>query len=173
MQQKTSETQAESVDRAQAPSAVLCHQTVGRFRVRVASRRKDDSYLRLVRETLERHGSVLEVETMSLTASVRVLHRGDLMEVLSYAENAGLFRVTPKEPRAPTIVHWLDMLDRFDTDVLFPRMEKNPQHAATGLFMLAVLQVLRGSVLPSAPSLLAEAMALLRQAKQRNERDDG
>ena len=69
MQQKTSETRAESADRAKAPSAVLCHQTLGRFRVRIASRRKDDAHLQLVRETLERHASVLEVETMSLTGS--------------------------------------------------------------------------------------------------------
>jgi hypothetical protein len=171
MQHKTSETGAEPADRVKPPCAVLCHQTVGRFRLRIAERRKDDAYFQQVREGLQRHASVLGVETTSLTGSVLVLHRGDSAEILSDAENADLFRVAPKEHQPPPIVHWLDALDRFDEDFLFPRMNEKPQRAAIGLFMLAVLQALRGSILPSAPSLLGEAMALLRKTRAERESD--
>ena len=47
---------------------------------------------------------------------------------------------------AGTIVDWLDRLDRFDTEFLFAKMERSPQRAATGLFMLAVLQALEFSI---------------------------
>ena len=173
MQHKTSKTGVESVDRTQAPRAALCHETAGRFRLRIAERRKDEAYLREVREGLARHVLVLKVETASLTGSVLVLHRGDRAEILSYAERSGLFRVASRERHAPAIIRWLDALDRFDTDFLFPHMNERPQRAAAGLFMLAVLQVLRGSVLPSAPTLLGEAMRLLREAPERAGSDEG
>jgi hypothetical protein len=38
--------------------------------------------------------------------------------------------------------------------------------------MLAVMQVARGSVVPSAPSLLAEAMRLLREASSKSGGED-
>lgn len=170
MQQETSETGAKSVDRTRVPRASLCHRTEGRFRVRVAEHRKDEAYLAAVREVLSSHPAVSRVETAALTGSVLVLHRGDASEILSFAAAAGLFEVCAPVDHGPAIVHWLDALDRFDTDFLFPRMNEKPQRAATGLFMLAVLQALRGSVLPSAPSILGEAMALLRKARAESER---
>jgi hypothetical protein len=171
MPYKTSETEPEPVDQTEAPQAVLCHRTAGRFRLRVAERRNDEAYLGRVREALEQHASVLEVATTPLTGSVLVLHRGDEADVLASVEASGLFRVTRERDRTLTIVHWLDELDRFDTDFLFARMNEKPQRAAIGLFMLAVLQALRGSFLPSAPSLLGEAMGLLREGRARANRD--
>lgn len=165
MQRRTSETEAEPVDPAEPPRALLCHRTDGRFRVRIADHRKDDAYLEKVRERLGRHPSVVGVETAALTGSVLVSHRGDADEILAFAAGSGLFAVSSGMDREPAVVRWLDALDRFDTDFLFPRMNEKPQRAATGLFMLAVLQAVRGSVIPSAPSLLGEAMALLRKAR--------
>lgn len=170
MGQETSKTEPEPADRTSAPEALLCHRTKGRFRVRIAERRRDEEYLREVRRALERHVAVVAVETTALTASVLVVHRGELEEILTYAERAGLFQLVTRE-QDPAIVRWLDALDRFDTDVLLPRLNDKPQRAATGLFMLAVLQALRGSILPSAPTLLAEAMVLLREARARAERE--
>lgn len=175
MHEKTADTAVEPAEQSRAPRALLCHRTDGRFRVRVAEHRKDDAYLEAVREALSSHPSVISVETTALTASVLVLHRGETEEVLRFASTAGLFEVVPAGDRDPAIVRWLDALDRFDTDFLFPQMEDKPQRAATGLFMLAVLQVLRGSTLPSAPTLLGDAMSLLRKAReaaQRNKRGD-
>jgi hypothetical protein len=139
--------------------------------VRVPARRKDETYFEQAKRALGGHASVRAVETTSMTASILVLHEGDSAEILSDAERAGLFRVESPEHRDPTVVRWLDALDRFDSDFLFARMDQKPQRAATGLFMLAVLQALSGSILPSAPTLLGEAMRLLREARQRSERE--
>jgi len=172
MQRQMSETEPKPADRDRPPRALLRHRTAGRFRVRIADRRKDEAYLENVREGLSRHPSVVRVETAALTGSVLVSHRGDPDEILDFAKSAGLFTVSPSAGHDPAVIRWLDALDRFDTDFLFPRMNERPQRAATGLFMLAVLQVLRGSVIPSAPSLLGEAMALLRKARAESERCD-
>jgi hypothetical protein len=161
--------------RAEPPmlaTAWLCHQTSGRFRARVPERRGDDAYFARVKEALEQHDATVEVVTNPVTASILVLHRGNSADLLSYAETAGLFRATTEGPAPATVARWLDKLDRFDTEVLFARIKENPQRAATGLFMLAVFQALRGSVLPSAPTLLGEAMRLLRQWHEKQERSE-
>jgi hypothetical protein len=151
-------------------TAWLCHQTSGRFRARVPERRGDDAYFARVKETLEQHASTLEVVTNPVTASILVFHRGNSADLLSHAEATGLFRATAEGPTPVNVVRWLDKLDRFDTEFLFARINESPQRAATGLFMLAVFQALRGSVLPSAPTLLGEAMRLLRQWHQKEKR---
>ena len=173
MPQKTSEAESKSAEAPMLPKALLCHQTIGRFRVRVPERRKDDAYFAQVKEAIEKFPSVVEVETSPMTGSVLVVHAGDCAELLQRAERAGLFRKTEERRPTSTIAHWLDRLDRFDRDFLFARMEQEPQRAATGLFMLAVLQIVRGSIIPSAPSLLGEAMGLLRKAGADAERTKG
>jgi hypothetical protein len=162
---------AESVAVAVATAAV-CHQSAGRFRVRCRERRGDEAYFARAKQALEQHASVLEVATNPTTGSILVLHRGDCSELLNHAEGAGLFRCQTPRDTTQTIVHWLDRLDRFDAEVLWARMDQNPQRAATGLFMLAVLQALRGGILPSAPTLLGEAMRLLRKHRDEGERQD-
>lgn len=154
------------------PKARLCHQTTGRFRVRIPERRKDDTYFAQVKEAFEQLAPVIEVETTPMTGSVLVIHTGDCDELLRQVERAGLFQRTEESRRTATIAHWLDRLDRFDRDFLFARMEQEPQRAATGLFMLSVLQMIRGSIIPSAPSLLGEAMGLLRKARAEAERNE-
>ena len=172
MPQQTSETGAKSANEVPLPSATVCHRVPGRFRVRIAECRGDAAYFERVREALEQESSVLEVATNARTGSVLVLHRGDSAAVFECAQASDLFCARPAAPRTPAIVNWLDDLDRFDTDFLFARMRERPDRAATGLFMLAVLQALRGSILPSAPSLLGEAMSLLREARARKEGND-
>ena len=169
MPQQTSETGAKSADRATLPSAVVCHRAPGRFRVRVPECRRDQAYFERAKEALEQEAAVLEVTANPFTGSILVLHQGDEAVLLRRAESIGLFRATRDKHSTPTIVHWLDNLDRFDTEFLFARMSEEPQRAATGLFMLAVLQALRGSFLPSAPSLLGEAMRLLRESRAATE----
>ena len=146
------------------PKALLCHQVPGRFRVRVPDRRGDDPYFARIEAGLKQNSAALQVTTNPLTGSVLVLHAGDGTDLLDHAERAGLFVCTTERPPSETIASWLDRLDRFDAEVVWARMGKEPQRAATGLFMLAVLQALRGSVLPSAPTLLGEAMRLLRNS---------
>lgn len=167
MQKETSEIGAKSAETSMLPKAYLCHRTVDRLRVRIPERRQDEAYLSMVKEALEQHASVIEVQTTPITGSVLVIHSGDWADLLEHAERAGLFQSTQEHRPRPTIAHWLDRLDEFDREFLFARMERHPQRAATGLFMLAVLQGVRGSIIPSAPSLLGEAMRLLRQARTR------
>jgi len=172
MPPQTSETRAKPASQVIPPSALVCHRIPGRFRVRIVECRGDVAYFTRVKETLEQEDCVLEVATNPRTGSVLVHHRGEPALVMERAEATGLFCARPAGPRTPTIVHWLDDLDRFDTEFLFARMRDQPQRSATGLFMLAVLQALRGSILPSAPSLLGEAMALLRENRARSERNE-
>ena len=168
MPAKTSEAGAKSAEAAMLPKALLCHRTMGRFRVRVPEKRKDEAYLAQVKKTLEQRHDVHEVHTAALTGSVLVIHSGDHDALLAHAEDAGLFQSTKEHRNSPNIVQWLDRLDKFDSEFLFARMEQNPQRAAIGLFMLAIMQVARGSLIPSAPSLLAEAMRLLRDAADKS-----
>jgi hypothetical protein len=154
------------------PKALLCHQTAGRFRIRVPEKRKDEPYFGAVQEALEQQDSVHEVRTSPITASVLVMHSGDCASLLEHAERAELFRCAEQPRPGRTIVDWLDRLDRFDSEFLFARMAQHRQRAATGLFMLAVLQVIRGSVIPSAPTLLAEAMRLLRETEPEAESEE-
>ncbi|MGD8316693.1 MAG: hypothetical protein PVH21_10770 [Myxococcales bacterium] len=171
MPPKTPPTEAESAEASMLPKALLCHRTVGRFRVRVPEKRKDEAYFSTVKQVLEQHEAVHEVRIAPVTASVLVIHGGQCAQLLDHAENAGLFRSAEERRPSPTVVQWLDRLDRFDSEFLFARMAQHPQRAATGLFMLAVLQVVRGSIIPSAPSLLGEAMRLLREAEREAHRD--
>ena len=173
MPAKTSEAGAKSAEAAVLPKALLCHRTVGRFRIRVPEKRKDEAYLAQVKKTLEQHHDVHEVHTTPLTGSVLVIHSGDHDALLAHAEDAGLFQSIKEHRDSPNIVQWLDRLDKFDSEFLFARMEQNPQRAAIGLFMLAMMQVARGSLVPSAPSLLAEAMRLLRAAGEKRQRKEG
>ena len=168
MPQETSQRGTERVEPGAAPGAVLCHQIPGRFRLRVSERRSDEAYFAHVCEELEQQAVVVSVSTNPSTGSVLVFHGGDPGELFQHAESIGLFRITTERRETGTVVELLDALDRFDTDFLFARMNERPQRAATGLFMLAVLQALRGSFLPSAPSLLGEAMRLLREAGEDN-----
>ncbi len=150
------------------PKAFLCHQVPTRFRVRVPDRRGDDAYFAEVKTGLEQNAAALEVTTNPATGSVLVFHSGDGADLLNHAETTGLFLCTQERPSPTTIVDWLDRLDTFDSEVLWERLDRNPQRAATGFFMLAVLQVLRGSVLPSAGTLLGEAMRILRENAETN-----
>lgn len=154
------------------PKALLCHQMAGRFRVRVPDKRKDEAYFGAVKEALEKHDSVHEVRVTPITASVLVMHSGDCANLLEHAESVGLFQSAKQQHASRTIVDWLDRLDQFDSEFLFARMAQHPQRAATGLFMLAVLQAFRGSVIPSVPSLLGEAMRLLREAEPGTKPDE-
>lgn len=165
MPHETPRAEATSADSAAPPEALLCHETSGRFRVRIPDKRKDAAYFEQVRGVMLRAPAVHEVETNAMTGSVLVIHTGDSGSLLEHAEREGLFRRTDEQPQGGTIVDWLDRLDRFDSEFLFAKMERSPQRAATGLFMLAVLQALRGSIIPSAPSLLGEAMRLLRESR--------
>ena len=173
MPQKTPETGAEPVESPSLAEGWLCHETAGRVRVRVPERRGDDGYFAHVKEVLERHGSAPEVTTNPFTGSVLVLHRGDTSDLLAYAEKTGLFRTAKQRPRPPTGIDWFDKLGSFDPEVLSARMKERPRRSAAGLLMLAAFQALRGSVLPSATTLLGDAMRLARTKHDRTEPPSG
>lgn len=166
-------TGAKRADKTTVDKASLCHRTTGRFRVRIPARRGDEAFFARARQVLLQHASVREVRANAMTGSLLVLHVGECAEILAHGEAVGLFESTREPPTRQTIAGWLDRLDKFDEDFLWARMDDSPQRAATGLFMLAVLQALRGSILPSAPTLLGEAMRLLRERRASAERSPG
>lgn len=172
MPTKTSQAGAASADEVALPLAVLSHRTAGRFRVRVPGKRKDEPYFVRAKRVLEQHDAVDEVHIAPTTGSILVIHGGNHSVLLEHAADAGLFHCVEQHPASGNIVDWLARLDRFDREFLFARMRRQPQRAAIGLFMLAVMQVARGSVIPSAPSLLAEAMRLLREASSKSGGED-
>ena len=173
MPQETPELEPKPAEPTMVARALLCHQTVGRFRVRVPERRGDEAYFERVRGILGQHASTLEVATNPITGSILVLHRLDSVDLLEYAETEGLFRSTKASPPPHGIPGWFDKLGTFDAEALWARTEKAPERAATGMFMLAAMQALRGSLIPSASTLVLEAIRLLRQRPSKPEGSGG
>lgn len=168
-------------------TAQIVHQIRGRARLRLPARRHDALYFHGLRDSLARIEGVTGVVVNPLVASVLLLHRGELAEVLQHAEKRDLFCVMPaarsdagdpetpgpdpsrgrarsaEMPRAA-----LDKLGRVLRRATPDTLE--PDAATLGFLVLAglgALQATRGRALPAGVTLLHYAIDLLRTTPRR------
>jgi hypothetical protein len=161
------------------PDAEIIHALPGRARLRVGARRRDSEWLAAAAAALRNAPGVEDVTASALTGSLLVRHRGELEEVVKWAETQELFRVVqPAEAsRSDAAAPAADEphAARLLTPLLDPRIlrllgqrvagrvaaESDPrQVAAAVLALLGALQMARGQVLPAAVTLLTEAFKL-------------
>jgi hypothetical protein len=160
------------------PEAEIVHALPGRARLRVAARRRDAEWLAAAAAALRDAPGVEDVTESALTGSLLVRHRGELEELVKWAETRELFRVLPARPAqdgaedaaaatahaAPGLALLLDpKILRLIGERLAARVkaESDPRHvAAAVLALLGAVQMARGQVLPAAVTLLNEAFKM-------------
>lgn len=85
------------------PKARLTHQSPGRLRFRVPSKKGDSSFFdRLARELAE-HSAVDDVQVNHRTAGALVLHRSNLQSIVEHAAENGLFLLSEELPGSPDL----------------------------------------------------------------------
>ncbi len=146
------------------PAAQLTHQMLGRLRVRIPAKRRDDHYFAQLEETLRQCRGVEFVACNSLAASVLIRGKMESRDVFSFAERTGLF--TRADDRAATFAlshRVARRVERFDgrlRDATEGRLDLNGL-AFLGLVASALLQVSRRRILPEAVTVLWYAANLI------------
>ncbi len=129
------------------PNAFVCHESLGRVRVRIREKKYDLDYFSRTQATLSKLHYTDWVEIKALTASILIKHNTELKTLLSDAEELGLFGCA---------------LDAQATDAPSPVLTEAMQSPwmVKGLLALGTLQILRGSPLAPASTLLMDAYRL-------------
>lgn len=130
------------------PAATLVHQRAARLRLRVPSRKKDQAYFEQVREALAECPGVSEVSANPLTGSILVLHMSETPQILTFAEEKGLFRVQRDAARPQTYPHAVGRTFN-DMDARVRRLSGGdltlPNAISAGLLLNGLLQIARGN----------------------------
>jgi len=151
------------------PRAEVVHALPGRSRLRVRDRQRDTEFFERVRATLLGMEGVGEVSTNALTGSVLVVHRDSWQALGQYARERQLFElVPPPEPTPPGPRKALpemvsDAIDVADLGLQLKTHGRVDLRSATfgALVAAAVVQAVRGPLLPASATLLAYALGLM------------
>ncbi len=73
------------------PEAQVSHQMSYRIRIKIPSKKGNDSYFSNLKETLSKYPGVTSVVISPERGSVLILHECDVKELFAYAKNKGLF----------------------------------------------------------------------------------
>ena len=84
------------------PDAYLSHQTSGRIRVKIPSKKGDDSYFKNANALLQQHKGIDRTEVNPLTGSILIIHSGNSTSVMKIAETNKLFRLNGAN-QTPTV----------------------------------------------------------------------
>ncbi len=87
--------------------ASISHRTAGRLRIRVPSRRGEESYFRQVSQQLARCPGVERIEANPVTASILVVSAVDTETLARFAETEGLFLLSAAGSAPMTITETL------------------------------------------------------------------
>lgn len=131
------------------PPAYLCHRCPGRARLKFAAHRGNAMYFQELSALIAELPGVTGVQTNALTASVLILHQGELADVLGHAASRRLFRLSEEPVYARSQFAEPDEISVKGLVVLV-------------VLGLGVLQVFRGYALGPASGLLALAWHLAR-----------
>jgi hypothetical protein len=161
-------------------AAYVCHQTNGRARVRIPSRRGDGDFFTRVEKRLQECPAIEELYVNSSTASVLVFHGSklELGTVFAYAVRHGLFRLAPDgqvrvrqsaREKFVSVDHEIRKLTGNEVDL--------GGLAFVALAGCALYQLWRGEILAPATTLLWYAAGTLvadaREATREIGRNDG
>ena len=75
------------------PEAYVSHQTIGRLRIKIPARKKDQAYLSGLKERLSGCEGIETVEVNPLTGSVLINHKVNSEIIAQYALANGLFSI--------------------------------------------------------------------------------
>lgn len=73
------------------PKAHISHQTKGRLRVKIPSKKGDKLFFSSLKDSLAKHKDVTEVRTNHVTGSALILHNSDTDTIVKFAEDGNLF----------------------------------------------------------------------------------
>jgi hypothetical protein len=127
------------------PFAATIHAIPGRTRLRIEARRGDDFFFASIATGLSSIAGVDHVEVRALTGSVLIQHSAPLARIAEAVAQARMFTMVEAEPprrQAPTAP--------LDAKAI----------AAIGLGIFALLQLMRGRILPPAITLGLYAASL-------------
>ncbi|HET6421436.1 MAG TPA: hypothetical protein VFG19_14870 [Geobacteraceae bacterium] len=100
------------------PIAQCVHRLPVRARIRIPSRKRDETFFSVLRERLSRCGQVTGVETNHLTGSALIFYSGDFASIARYAEKEGIFRLADKKHNPNSLTHaTVDTYKRLDSQV--------------------------------------------------------
>jgi hypothetical protein len=145
------------------PTGRITHQMEGRLRLRIAGKRRDDSYFVRLKETLEKCEGVESVSTNPLAASVLVTGTARAEQVIGFAEHAELFEITDEPMAALLSARVTDQMDRVDARLRGVTRGQLDVSSLAGVALVgaALWQVSRKRVLPEALTVLWYALSIL------------
>jgi hypothetical protein len=149
------------------PIAHVVHRSPGRLRLRIADRKRDESYFSSLAFELRSFIGVKDVQSNPLTASVLFVLEPtlDAYALLAEVEARGILRLRESEvPEGePLLKQATDFFNRCDAALREATYGRVDLSSALFVILLAlsVVQVLRGQPLASASSLLMSALAFL------------
>ncbi|MBM2837634.1 MAG: uncharacterized protein HW415_259 [Deltaproteobacteria bacterium] len=75
------------------PDAYLSHQTSGRIRVKIPSKKGDDGYFKNANTLFQQYKGIDRTEVNPVTGSILIIHSGNSTSVMEFAETNNLFRL--------------------------------------------------------------------------------
>lgn len=162
------------------PSAFIKHQLPGRVRLKVPAKRGDFRYFNRMAEVFAECAGITQLQLNPFAASILVCHGADtpFNEIVSFAENKGLFGLTEKPadydsvliPNLPISTLTSFKIDQIDDSLL--NLSQNRLNIRSILFLaligLAIHQIARGNFMAPAATLLWYALELLEQETELN-----
>jgi hypothetical protein len=149
---------------AHPPRAELVHQSAGRTRIRVPSRRKDTAYFEKLREAMQKLSRVKEVQVNAATGSTLILHEREMEDLHDYGLESGLFELRPSDSNDLSVGQKVRAgMERVDGELLQASRGSFDLRslAFLGLVGVAVGKIFQGDIFPPASTLLADAFRVL------------
>jgi hypothetical protein len=131
------------------PEAHIVHRAPNRLRLKVASKKEHDGYLRTLPEKFTGFSGIDEIEINPLTGSVLFKHGGNGEEIIDFMKKRGIFEITVKSPRPPSVHRGASSIYQ-QLDGLVHSFSNGSTNAgglaATALLAYGVMQISRGNI---------------------------
>lgn len=132
------------------PGAYICHQSPGRLRIKITSRKGNAAYFDKLQETLVRFQAVDRLEVNVLTGSVLIVDEHiDVDDVANYANAQQLFDLTDQnDSQSPMTTQLVSRLENVNTTI---RRLTTGEMDLAGILLLLLLisgltELLRGNI---------------------------
>lgn len=134
----------------QPPLAYLGHQCPGRARLKFAANRGETEHFAALSALIAEAPGVVSIRANALTASLLILHKGPLEEIVTFATSRNLLRLSEQPVYA-------------QSQVIEPEEISLGGLATIAVLGLGVVQLLRGEILGPASQLFGLAWHMLQQ----------
>ena len=131
------------------PEAHIVHRAPNRLRLKVASKKEHEGYLRTLPDKFTGISGIDEIEINPLTGSVLFKHGGNGEEIIDFMKKRGIFEITVKAPRSPSVHKSASSIYQ-QVDGLVDSFSNGFANAgglaATALLAYGVMQISRGNI---------------------------